>query len=143
MNIEYRVDLDDIEGCQTSGVGDNFHEKLRFPVTQPPRNKRPYAGRRLGIEDVDIQTDMQPPPMSEPVQCFGSDFSHAALINVPHRINSHPALIQDLTFTGVERADTDQDNILWLQGGSRTSHVDKLGKTMAKQKRQGHPMNVA
>ena len=55
-HVEGGIEFDDVERCQTTGVGDHLHAQLRFAVGRATAHGGADARRDVGVEEVDVET---------------------------------------------------------------------------------------
>src|SRR5512144_1252617 len=57
--VERGIELDDIERSDPPRVRDHFHAELRLAVVRSARHRRADAGRDAGIEEIDVEADVE------------------------------------------------------------------------------------
>jgi hypothetical protein len=69
--------------------------------------------------------------------------AHADLVEVPHVEDLDAVLVQQVLLAEVDVAQTDLAHVAGGESGHRARHLDQLGRSVAGQHRDGHPVHVA
>ena len=90
-----------------------FHDQMRLAIGGAARHGGADAGRDGGIEEVDVEGKMQHAVLRPHALDDAADqHADAELVDRAHVGNRHAALVHQLLFQGIDRADAEQVELI-------------------------------
>src|SRR5690606_7453818 len=124
-------------------VGDHFHAQLRLAVVRSARHGGADARRDAGVQEIDIEADVQVGVVVHTLQCLLHHPLHADLVDVAHVVDVEAVLLDQFLLALVDRADADLPHHV---GGYRRGVAAKVGQRVwaeAAQAGHRHAVDVA
>src|SRR6185503_4855755 len=143
--VDDGVYFDDFEAEHAAVVGEDLHGEVGFAVGCAAADRGSDAGCILGIDPVHIERDViagcTAPRCPE---SFLHDGSHAALVDVAHRVDLADASLANVgTLGGIDVPDAYQDCVLRRDLGGIAQHICQLFGAHAKECCLSHPVDIA
>src|SRR5690606_19463914 len=89
------------------GIGDHLHAQLRFAVGGAAGNAGGHRRRDLGVEEVDIETDVQVGVGGKIGQGGVYGGAHADLVDGAHVVDLDAGRVDQVFFAFIDAADAD------------------------------------
>ncbi len=139
--IESGVELDDLERAQTAGVGDHLHAQLRLAVVGSTGDGGAHAGSDFGIEEIDVEGDVEVRVLIEPRERL--------LHHAPHRSRPRSACRRSqarprapAAVPLVHRAHADLADVIGVKHRREARQVGELARADAAKTGDRHPVQV-
>src|ERR1700733_10145836 len=103
--IEERVELDNIDGSNQTGIVQHLHHQMRLPIGRATGHRGANARRQMGIEKINVKTDMQHAVTGfHLVDNAADQHAYPELVDLAHVGNADATSPQQLIFQSVDRA---------------------------------------
>src|SRR5690606_7787902 len=114
-----------------------------FAVVRAARHGGADTRRDAGVEEVDVEADVQVGVVVHAVQRFLHDALHADLVDVAHVVDVQAVLLDQLLLALVDRADADLPHHVGRDRRRVTAEVGQFARAQAAQARHRHAVDVA
>ena len=126
-----------------AGVGDHLHAQLRLAVGRPALDGGADAGGDVGVEEIDVEADVQVGVGVDRRQRQLHGVAHAHLVDVAHVEDLEAVLVHELLLAGVDAADADLPHPLRADRRHLAADLDQLLRAEAAQAGDRHAVDVA
>src|SRR6185437_547938 len=108
---------------------------MRLAIGRPAGHSGADAGRHVGVEEIDIEADMQDTaPRADLVDDAADQDPYPKLIDLPHVRDADATFAQQLPFELVDRARAEQLEPIGLDAGARLVAEQMVETALAAQK---------
>ena len=117
LAVEDRVHLDDLERAGDPRLGHELEREVRLAVGEPAAQWRPYARCDLGIENVEVERDVDETRAGNTVECFVERSLDPDPVDLAHGEDPDLGVAEERLLGGVECARADDGHTALLDGG--------------------------
>ena len=146
LDVENRIDLDEIEADQPARVGDHLHHHVRFAVVEAALDRRADAGRDRRVADVEIERHVDAARvLAGDRERALHDDGDAVPIDVLHREDVRRFESRIRCFSWSSRLRTPMSTVRVGAAPSAIAAADRreLRRLRAEQRRERHAVHVA
>ena len=111
-----RVDLDDVQRVHHARLRDELEGEMRLAVREPAAHGIPHAGRDFGVDDVEVDRDVNERAAPDALERLRDHRLHAAPVEVADRVHSDPELADERLLARIQRTDTNHRHALRIDG---------------------------
>ncbi|EGE56147.1 hypothetical protein RHECNPAF_7500119 [Rhizobium etli CNPAF512] len=141
--VEKRIELDEIERRDETAVGQHFHDQMGLAEGRAARHRRADAGGNIGIEEIEIEADMQQAVgLGDDIENIPHDGGDALFVDRAHIEDVDTVFVDFFALARIDRTDADLEDMFRIDEG--TVLRQDLGELrLAAEEGDRHAVNIA